>query len=154
MNIEIHQDFVSCNVFFHETFKDTLANNFDDSLFTRSVLPVSTHISLDNTTSQPVHTFSIPPAVVSVTIPSSTIPRKEYIVTSGVGQVSQPIARSRRQCKSHSYLANYHCFLTESISSASNISSKLYPISSVLNYTHLKTSHQSFILSCTLEIKR
>lgn len=159
LDLDTNQAFVTRNVTFQETifpFKTQSASTGNDSLFTESILPLSTPISLDCGASLPVHTASIPSSLVPEPIEPSTTTGMRTTVMPDAGSVSLPNTRSRRQGKAPSYLADYHCFLTQISSSPSSFdlpSSSItpYPLSSVVNYSRLKPTYQSFILSCTIE---
>lgn len=103
LDIDNNQIFVSRNVTFHETifpFKDKSTQPFDNSLFTETVLPMSTPVSLDPITTLPAQCDPVIPVIPSpvvhvIPLQPSTTTGSTDTVASGVGQVEQPIARSR-----------------------------------------------------------
>lgn len=168
LNLDTNVISVSRNVIFHETnfpFKKDSPTFPIDEFFCKYILPLSTPVALNNVVFVPPTPLVIPSsASVSETstsfayVPdastsspshSSALPISLETVVTGTGHDALPIARPKRQSKAPSYLSDYHCSLTQI---STHISSYIpFPISSILDYSKLHPSYQSFVFSITIE---
>lgn len=145
LDLDTHVVSVTRNVVFHESIYPFLSDSSTskvDELFSKTILPLPIHVSLD--------------ALHETHSPSSTnIP--PVTVTSGTEQVILPEARSRRQGKAPRYLSDYHLnqvsssFSSHSPSSSGSGPSPLYPIESVLSYSQISPQYQAYVLSSSIE---
>ena len=121
LNLDTNAIYISRDVVFHEALFPFQTNNQEPSLselFSDNVLP-SAHRS----------TFSSPLTLVND--PTPTFPKQNLVTTpSCPSQVAKP----------PSYLQDYHCYAT-----VSQPTPVLYPLSSVLSYDKLSSSHRALV---------